>query len=243
MTEIKKICVANWKANGNLSSLRKWADDFDSTGAQAILSVSHPLLLKAVEWLAGKAEVAAQDIADHGPGARTGNTTAQLVADCQVRWTLVGHSERRQQGESDELCTAKLVQAWAAGLRPILCVGEMEHERDSGQIEEVLTRQLAGIASANSASDLDLVVAYEPVWAIGTGIAASPSDAQQACKFINQHLTAKGISARIKVLYGGSVKLDNAADYTAMPSIDGLLVGGASLDGVSFSHICSALAT
>jgi triosephosphate isomerase len=183
----------------------------------------------------------AQNCHFEAQGAFTGEVSAPMLAKLHVQYVIVGHSERRELfGETDELVAKKLRAVQAAGLRPILCVGELLAEREAGRTFDVLARQLAGsLAGADSAKATEVVVAYEPVWAIGTGRTATPELAQEAHAFVRARLADRfGADAgRIRIQYGGSVKPDNAAELLAQPDIDGALVGGASLDPESFSAI------
>jgi len=174
-------------------------------------------------------------------GAFTGEVAVPMLAELGVRYVIVGHSERRQLfGETDEIVARKLAAVHGAGLRPILCVGELLAERESGRTFDVLARQLAGsLAGSDRALARALVIAYEPVWAIGTGRTATPAIAQEAHAFIRVRLADRfGAEASgIRVQYGGSVKPENCAELLAQPDIDGALVGGASLDPEGFSAI------
>ena len=177
-------------------------------------------------------------------GAFTGEVSAEMLADMGCRWVILGHSERRQyHAESDDLVAAKLSAAVQAGLAPIVCVGETREQREAGEAEAVVGRQLQG-ALADQVSLSDLVIAYEPVWAIGTGLTATPEQAQDMHAFIREQLG--GISAvdsdAIRILYGGSVKPGNAEDLFARPDIDGALVGGAALVAEDFQAIIRAAA-
>ncbi len=185
--------------------------------------------------------LAAQNAHFEKQGAFTGEISVGMLAELGVRYVILGHSERRTIfGETDELIAKKLTAVQAAGLRPILCVGELLAERDAGRTFDVLARQLTGsLASADRARAAELVVAYEPVWAIGTGRTATPALAQEAHAFIRARLADRfgADASAIRIQYGGSVKPDNAAELLAQPDIDGALVGGASLDPESFSAI------
>lgn len=238
---MQPLCAGNWKAHGDLTQLASWAAGMGQPAGEVILCPPHPLLVQAVDLLGDAIGVGAQDVATHGPANQTGNTTAQLVADCGVGWTLVGHSERRAAGETDAQVAAKLEQVSAAGLKPILCIGESLPEREAGRLNKILTTQLDGALSAKGLP-AGLVVAYEPVWAIGTGVAASAQEAQEACQLVRKTLEKFAGGARIRLLYGGSVKTDNAVQIMAQSDIDGLLVGGASLDPVAFTVIAEAVA-
>jgi triosephosphate isomerase len=177
----------------------------------------------------------AQDVSEHeGQGAYTGEVSAAMLANCGAQWVLVGHSERRQyHGESDELVARKFAAARAGGLTPILCVGETLAQREAGETEAVISRQLQAVIALNGIGSFDTaVIAYEPVWAIGTGISAAPDTAQQA------HAIIRGLAGgAATLLYGGSVTPANAAALLSMPDIDGALVGGASLNADDFLAI------
>jgi triosephosphate isomerase len=198
--------------------------------AGVVVCPPFPSLASAVEVLAGtEIAVAAQNVHWEAEGAFTGEISARMLLELGVYGAIVGHSERRQYfGETDESTGRRAAAALEAGLAVIACVGETEAEREAGQTEAVLRRQLAVFEPHP-----DLVVAYEPVWAIGTGRTATPEVAQDAHAFIKSQLD-------VPVLYGGSVKPENAAELLALPDVDGALVGGASLDADSFAAICRA---
>ncbi len=188
-------------------------------------------------------KVAAQNMHEEGSGAFTGEISAPMLVELDVEAVVLGHSERRQYfGESDEALARKVPAALAAGLEPILCVGESEEARDGGQTEAVLERQLqVDLAEVAGGELARVVIAYEPIWAIGTGRTATPEQAQEACAFIRDSLRVHGASAdSVRILYGGSVKPDNAAELMAQADIDGALVGGASLDPADFAAIVKA---
>ena len=175
-------------------------------------------------------------------GAYTGEVAAEMLVDSGCRWVILGHSERRQyHGESDDMVAAKVAAALAAGLAPVVCVGETRDEREAGEAQYTVARQLQGALRGQS-NTRHLVVAYEPVWAIGTGLTATPQEAQAMHAFIREQLAdLKGVdAAATRVLYGGSVKPDNAAELFAETDIDGALVGGASLDAQDFQAIVAA---
>ncbi|HXD83040.1 MAG TPA: triose-phosphate isomerase, partial [Rudaea sp.] len=189
----------------------------------------------------------AQDVSAQVQGAYTGEIAAVMVKDIGARYALVGHSERRQyHAESNELVAAKFAQAQAAALVPILCVGETLEQRDAGQTESVIAAQLdAVIARSTAASLVNAVIAYEPVWAIGTGRTATPAQAQEVHEFIRGKVRREDgtISGSLPILYGGSVKPGNAAELFAQPDVDGGLIGGASLVAADFLAICAAART
>jgi triosephosphate isomerase len=187
----------------------------------------------------------AQDVSEHqGQGAYTGEVSAQMVADLGCRWALVGHSERRHHHtESNEKVARKFAAVLAAGLTPILCVGETLHQREAGQTMQVIQQQLHAVLALNGVACFDTaVIAYEPVWAIGTGKNASPEQAQEVHAFIRSQLAQQDamIARLTRLLYGGSVKAANAAALFAQPDVDGGLIGGASLVASEFLAICQA---
>jgi triosephosphate isomerase len=191
-----------------------------------------------------RVEVYAQNMHHEPEGPYTGEISAAMLIELDVRGVVLGHCERRAMfGETDRALALKVPAALAAGLTPILCVGESEDERDAGETERKLRHQvqedLAGVEPAQLA---DVVIAYEPIWAIGTGRVATPEQAQEAIAFIRALIGDRGeeAAARVRVLYGGSVKPDNAAELLALPDVDGALVGGASLDPAAFAEIVAA---
>ncbi len=193
-----------------------------------------------------RVEVYAQNMHQEPEGAYTGEISAPMLTELDVRGVVLGHSERRELfGESDRALALKVPAALAAGLVPILCVGETEEERDQGETERKLRAQvredLAGVAEEALA---EVVIAYEPIWAIGTGRVATPEQAQEAIAFVRALVADRdaGAAEHTRIVYGGSVKPDNAAELLALPDVDGALVGGASLDAESFSAIVSAAA-
>ena len=187
-------------------------------------------------------EVGGQDVSAHASGAYTGELSADMLKDLGCRYVIVGHSERRQyHAETDALVADKARSALAAGITPIVCVGETLDEREAGRTEEVVKRQLAAVIHANGHCISEVVVAYEPVWAIGTGKTASPEEAQAVHAVLRAQLkAATDQSARIKILYGGSMNAANAATLLAQPDIDGGLIGGASLKPQDFLKIIAA---
>ena len=186
----------------------------------------------------------AQDMDINDNGAFTGQVSATLLKDCGCKYVILGHSERRTiYGETDQLVADKVSQALDNELTPILCVGETQQERESGVTEEVVSRQLqAVIDKVGIAAFENIIIAYEPVWAIGTGLTATPEQAQDVHHAIRQQLADldQGIADGCRILYGGSMKPDNAAELIAKPDIDGGLIGGASLKAEDFLGICSA---
>jgi triosephosphate isomerase (TIM) len=246
------LIAGNWKLHTTPSQAVTWAraflEDLAATpvpGVDLALHVPFTHLAPLAPVLRGTAvALGAQDVSAHADGAHTGEVAAGMLADVGVRLVVVGHSERRaDHGETDALVRAKAAAVLGAGLVPIVCVGEVEAERAAGRHEEVVVAQLRGsLADLPVASASDLVVAYEPVWAIGTGRTATADDAQAMSAVVRTVLRdlfgAQG--ADVRVLYGGSMKPANAAELLAMPDVDGGLVGGASLDRASFHAIARA---
>ena len=249
-----KLIVGNWKMNGGLATnarlLDRLASEWRGDGKRALaVCVPTPYLAQAQSALTGSMLAwGAQDVSEHPGGAYTGDVSAAMVAEFGCRYALVGHSERRRlHGESDAVVAAKARAALAAGLTPIACVGETLEQRERGETEAVVSRQVdavigrqaAALIAALGADLARIVVAYEPVWAIGTGRTASPDQAQAVHAALRAQLAAAG-GANVPLLYGGSVKAANAAALFAMPDIDGGLVGGASLDADEFLTIARA---
>lgn len=232
------VIVGNWKCNGSNLKLRRWADEFDPAGAQVVLCVPHPYITEAVRQLAGRAEVGCQDVSAAHGGAHTGQTSAAMAADCGCGYTIVGHSECRAAGQTDAQVAARLERAAQAGLRPILCVGETLAQREAGRAEQTVKKQLGAVASVLAGCPATLI-AYEPVWAIGTGRNATAQDAQKMAKMVRRTVSKLPEGSKIAVLYGGSANSGNAAEFLAQEAIGGLLVGGASLDAGEFSTVCA----
>ncbi len=203
-------------------------------GVECAVCVPYPYLAQGQERLRGtQIALAAQTLSEHASGAFTGEVSAAMLAEFGCRYVLVGHSERRQiYGETDAQVAAKFAAARAAGITPILCVGETLAERDAGRTEEVVARQLDAVLGRSSFADA--VLAYEPVWAIGTGRTATPEQAQAVHGFLRSR-----VGEATRILYGGSVKPENAAAIFAMPDVDGGLIGGASLVAQDFLAICA----
>ncbi|MEZ5552218.1 MAG: triose-phosphate isomerase [Pseudomonadales bacterium] len=195
------------------------------------------------QGLVDSVEVGGQDLHAAAEGAYTGSIAGEMLKDIGATWVLVGHSERRQAGETDEMVAEKFAAALRAGLKPVLCIGETESERDSGNAESVVLRQIEQVAARVGAEGLGRgVIAYEPVWAIGTGKTATPALAQAMHRVIRQALAglAPDLGRDLALLYGGSVKPANAAELFAQPDIDGGLIGGASLEAAQFLEIAQA---
>ncbi len=248
MPERTPYIAANWKMNKTVAEAAAFVDALlpriAATPHDVVICPPFTALTAVVERRYGTAvKVAAQNMHEEGSGAFTGEVSAPMLVELDVEAVVLGHSERRQYfNETDEALARKLPAALAAGLEPILCVGESEEARDAGQTEAVLERQLqADLAAVEQAEMPRVVVAYEPIWAIGTGRTASPEQAQEACAFIRDVLRERGGEAdAMRILYGGSVKPANAAELMALPDVDGALVGGASLDPEDFAAIVEA---
>ena len=245
----KKLVAGNWKMHGSLADNAALLAAIKPAlaGVEAAVCVPFPYLAQAQTALAGSTIAwGAQNLSEQPKGAFTGEVSSAMLLDFGCTYVIVGHSERRSlYGESDELVAKKYMAAQAAGLTPILCVGESLDERESGVTEQVVARQLdAVIGMAGVASLAKAVVAYEPVWAIGTGKTASPEQAQAVHAFIRRKIAALDASVAdgLTIQYGGSVKAANAAELMAQPDIDGGLIGGASLVADEFVAICRAAA-
>ena len=243
----KKLIAGNWKMNGSLAAnealVRALVAGMGQPACDVAVAVPAPYLAQVAGIAAGSAlALAAQDVSVHEMGAYTGETSAAMLKEFGVRYVLVGHSERRQyHGESDTVVAVKAQRALAQGITPIVCVGETLAEREAGQTEVVVKRQLAAVIHLNGHCISEIVVAYEPVWAIGTGRTASPERAQQVHAVLRAQLAAASEHAdRIRLLYGGSMNAANAAQLLAQPDIDGGLVGGAALKAQDFLQIIAA---
>ena len=247
MTTKKKLIAGNWKMNGNLEAndalVRAVVAGLKDAACTAAVCVPAPYLAQVQMLRHGSAlELGAQDVSPHESGAYTGEVSATMLKDFGVRYAIVGHSERRQyHGETDQLVADKAKAALAHGITPIVCVGETLAEREAGQTEQVVKRQLAAVIHTNGHCISEIVVAYEPVWAIGTGKTATPEQAQQVHAVLRAQLQAATAHAeRVHILYGGSMNAANAASLLAQPDIDGGLIGGASLKAADFLQIIAA---
>lgn len=243
-----KLVVGNWKMNGGLRQNDALLADLRAgwlaaEGRELAVCVPYPYLWQAQAALSGSAIAwGAQDVSEHASGAYTGEVSAAMVAEFGCRYAIVGHSERRaRSGESDATVAAKAIAALEADLTPVVCVGETLAEREAGTTEAVVLRQLDAVASRLGDRITAIVVAYEPIWAIGTGRTASPEQAQTVHRLLRKCLgRSEGEGANVRLLYGGSVKSDNAKALFACPDIDGALVGGASLKADEFLAIAGA---
>lgn len=242
----KLIIAANWKMNMGPSDARDFLKVFLAkiapltSNCEVVIAPPAVSLPVASEMLANSnVELAAQNVSQFDGGAYTGEVSVMMLKELFVRHVIIGHSERRAiYGETDAIINAKIKKAREANLRPIFCIGETLEEREGGQLEEVLRAQVSGGLEGVSEKDLlSSVLAYEPVWAIGTGVTASPEQAQEAHAFVRSvlaELYGSAVSEKVRIQYGGSVKAGNAAELMGQPDIDGALVGGASLDPQSF---------
>ena len=247
----RKLIAGNWKMNGGLAANEALLDALiaglgaggQAARADVAVCVPAPYLAQVAARVgASGIAVGAQDVSAHAQGAFTGEVSASMLRDFGVRYALVGHSERRQyHGETDAVVADKAKAALSAGITPIVCVGETLAQREAGQTDEVVRRQLAAVIHVNGHCISEIVVAYEPVWAIGTGKTATPEQAQQVHAVLRAQLrAATSQPARIRILYGGSMNAANAADLLAQPDIDGGLIGGASLKAPDFLTIIGA---
>jgi triosephosphate isomerase len=230
-----RLVAGNWKMHGSRASIAALLDALvKERPSGCAVCVPFPYLEQVSQRLRGSPIAwGAQNVSEHAQGAYTGETSAAMLAEFGCRYVIVGHSERRQlYGETDAQAAAKFAAARAAGLTPILCVGETLQERDAGKTEEVVARQLGAVEFK------DGVLAYEPVWAIGTGRTATPEQAQAVHAFLREK-----VPAQTPIVYGGSVKPQNAAAIFAMPDVDGGLIGGASLVAKDFLDIVRAAGT
>jgi triosephosphate isomerase len=246
----KPLVAGNWKMHGsradNAALVRSLLDRLPAQGAAEVMVCPPFVYLLETSRLLKDSDVAlgAQSLCAEAQGAFTGEVSGAMLRDVGCRYVLVGHSERRQvYGEDDSLVARKFVAAQASGLVPVLCVGETLEEREGGRTAEVVLRQLDAVLAVSGAGAFgEAVIAYEPVWAIGTGRNATPEQAQEVHAMIRGRVAALDakIGAAVRILYGGSVKASNARELFAMTDIDGGLVGGASLKADEFAQICAA---
>jgi triosephosphate isomerase len=244
------LVTGNWKMNGSKQSIADLLDGLKQGVGEvnsAELAVCPPAIYipQVADSLANTPiKWGGQNLSVENQGAFTGEISGDMLTDFNARYVIVGHSERRSlYGETDTLVADKVAKALACGLTPILCVGELLSEREAEQTESVVNRQLdAVVAKIGIDTMAQVVVAYEPVWAIGTGKTATPEQAQDVHAFIRQRIAVQNVQVAdgLRILYGGSMKADNAADLMAQPDIDGGLIGGASLKAVEFLAICKA---
>lgn len=242
----KKLVVGNWKMHGGRAANALLLAGLKEAGpwnADVAVCVPFPYIAETALALTGQTiAYGAQDCSAHEQGAYTGEVSAAMLADLGCRYVIVGHSERRAyHQESDQLVAEKAKAALAKGVTPIVCIGETLAEREAGQTEQVVKRQLAAVVHQLTHCIGEIVLAYEPVWAIGTGLTASPEQAQAVHLVLRTQLRAATHKAdAMRILYGGSVKPDNAAQLFAQADIDGGLIGGAALKATDFAAICRA---
>ncbi len=243
--------IGNWKMNGSLSANQQLIQAMLGLGltdlaksARLALCVPYPYLIQVADLLANSGvALGAQDVSDHPNGAYTGDVSANMLQELGCQYVIVGHSERRQyHHEGDGLVARKAKAALQANMTPIICVGETEEEHDDGKTLIVVRRQLQAVLDLLQGQVASCVLAYEPVWAIGTGKVPTPAQAQDVHRELRLQLAKFDAEAasKVAILYGGSLKPDNARDLLAMPDIDGGLVGGASLNAQDFLALCQA---
>ena len=247
------LVAGNWKMNGSNAANAELVDGIiagmpQSDSVDLLVCPSFPYLAEVAQKLSGTGiALGAQNVSQFESGAHTGETAPSMLSDVGCEYVLVGHSERRAiYGESSEMVAAKFKAAQDAGMIPVLCVGETQEQRESGQTEAVVDEQLNAVLDGSGIEAFrSAVVAYEPVWAIGTGLTATPEQAQDVHKHIRDVLASrnKDVADTVKILYGGSVKGDNAAGLFGKPDIDGGLIGGASLKSGDFLAIADAAAS
>jgi triosephosphate isomerase (TIM) len=252
MPDRTPVLAANWKMHKTAEETERFLGEFlprapESGGPEVVVCPPFTSLKTAVEHcFQTRVRVAAQNMHEADEGAFTGEISSPMLLDLGVQGVILGHSERRQYfNETDEALARKVPVALEARLEPILCVGENEGQRDADETEDVLTRQIeADLANVADERLADVVIAYEPIWAIGTGRTATPKQAQEAIALIRGLIESRSAeaAAAIRILYGGSVKPDNAAELIAQPDVDGALVGGASLNPGDFAAIVEAAA-
>ncbi|MCU7890476.1 MAG: triose-phosphate isomerase [Candidatus Thiodiazotropha sp. (ex Ustalcina ferruginea)] len=246
----RPLVAGNWKMNGSLESVRSLLDGIKrgiGDVKSAELAVCPPcVFIPEVQRQLSGSDIAwgGQDLSTESSGAFTGEISASMLNDFACKYVIVGHSERRSyHAESDQQVASKYAVARAAGLIPILCIGETLEEREAGTTNEIVARQLDAVIDLEGVDALaDGVIAYEPVWAIGTGMTATPEQAQEVHAFIRGRVAAKSgsVAEGLRILYGGSMKPDNARELIGKPDIDGGLIGGASLKAEDFLGICTA---
>lgn len=241
-----RYVIGNWKLHGSRAMcedyLREWRAQpaFDCTAGLCVPHVYLPVC--APSMADARLHLGAQDCSAHDSGAHTGEVSAAMLADTGAQWVIVGHSERRaDHAESDALVAAKAKAALDAGVTPIVCVGETLAQRDAGQTEPVVLAQLKAVTDLLRDRAAHIILAYEPVWAIGTGRTATPEQAQAVHACLRTALAQAG-AGEVSILYGGSVKPDNARALFSQPDVDGGLIGGASLKVADFAAICAAAA-
>lgn len=246
----QKLIMGNWKMNGSRADgqqlAKALAEGLGAVSQEVAVCVPFVYLSDIANVLGDSGiKLGAQNVADQASGAYTGEISAAMLKDCGCKYALVGHSERRSYyGDTDQSVAQRFCHAQKQGVVPVLCVGETLEEREQDKTFEVIDQQLNAVIEAAGVEALkDAVIAYEPVWAIGTGKTATDEQAQEVHHYIRQQIAARNaeIAGKLQILYGGSVKPDNAKALFAMPDIDGGLVGGASLDAAGFLKICHSV--
>ena len=240
----KKIVAGNWKMNGDRSLVTTFSASLDSHAVSNVDIVLCPPAVYLPLFSSANFSLGGQDLSAQEPGAHTGDVSGEMLKDVGCSYVIVGHSERREDhGESNSDVAKKASKALACGLTPIICIGEPLAVREAGEVEAFLSEQLKALVEHLSVDDLSKsVIAYEPIWAIGTGKTASPEQAQDVHKFIREFFANedKTLAEGLRILYGGSVKPDNAKTLFAQADVDGGLIGGASLKVEDFISICQA---
>ena len=246
----RSLIAGNWKLQGSVAMTRELVGAIEAAGpfAQVDVAVMPPFpYLSTALAVARTVAVGGQDASAQAGGAYTGEVAAAMLREVGCRYVILGHSERRQyHAESDALVAAKFKAAQAAGLTPILCVGETLDQRDAGETDAVVSSQLGAVLDAAGVDAFaQAVIAYEPVWAIGTGRTATPAQAEEVHAFIRGRIgmASGAVADKVRILYGGSMNAANAAELLAQPNIDGGLIGGASLKAGDFLTICRAANT
>ena len=246
------LVAGNWKMNLNRQSGSALAGELaaaarvDAPGVEVLVCPPYPYLITVADALKGSAvKLGGQDVYFEAPGAFTGEVATEMLRDCGCEYVIIGHSERRHiLKESDETINRKVKSAIAGGLTALLCVGELLSEREAGMTEKILDSQMQlGLSGIDADGMKSVVIAYEPVWAIGTGVTATPEQAESAHDHLRKWLKTRynsDVAAKTRILYGGSVKADNAEILLGQPNVDGALVGGASLKAGSFVPIIEA---
>ncbi len=247
---MRQVMVAgNWKMNGSRDSVKQLIEGIKAglgaVKAEVVVCPTYVFIPEVADSISGAGiKLGAQNVSEHDSGAFTGEVAGPMLKDFGVEYVIIGHSERRSlYGESDAVTAVKYAAALKHGLKPVFCIGETLEERESGVTEKVISRQLDAILESSGVASLaNAVLAYEPVWAIGTGKTASPEQAQEVHSFIRNKIAALdgGIAAGLRILYGGSMNPGNAAELIAQTDIDGGLIGGASLKADDFLTICKA---
>ncbi len=240
----QKIVAGNWKLNGNVALIKQFNEAFKSPELANVKVMIFPPALYTNAFESSNLIVGVQNISEHVSGAFTGELSVAMLNDLGISHTLIGHSERRDlYNETNEIIAKKVVTALAANITPILCIGESLATRQAGEVNQFIQSQLDSVLDAVGIAGIaKCVIAYEPIWAIGTGQTASPAQAQEVHAFIRQYIASidAHVSDSISILYGGSVNAQTAAELFAQPDIDGGLVGGASLKESEFLTICQA---